>query len=55
MNDLLPDLLLMILVWLLWAYRPLWEISRQQASPIKKKRPRRFHKGSADEALSLVA
>ena len=49
MNELLHDLFLIILVWLLFAYWPVWEISRQKRSPNKKRRVGRHHnKGSSE-------
>ena len=48
MNELLHDLLLIILVWLLFAYWPIWEISRQKGSPLKKKHPRRHGQECAE-------
>jgi IS1 family transposase/transposase-like protein len=45
MDDLLPDLLLIVLVWLLFNYWPMWEISRQEGGPSKKKRTRQRSKG----------
>ena len=41
MDDLLHDLLLVVLVWMLFSCWPMWEISRQKGSPNKKKQPRR--------------
>jgi len=48
MDNLLHDLLLVVLVWLLFSYWPVWDISRQKGSPIKKRRVGRHRKGSAE-------
>jgi hypothetical protein len=48
MNDLLHDLLLVVLVWLLLTYWSMWEISQQKGHPTTKKGPRRHRKGSTE-------
>lgn len=48
MDDLLHNLLLIILVWMLFSYWPMWEISQQKRSPIKKRRLGRHRKGSPE-------
>jgi IS1 family transposase len=48
MDDLLHDLLLVVLVWMMFSYWPMWEISRQAGGPTRKKRPRRRSKGPAE-------